>query len=133
MQGQSAINFFALCHNIDKMLKFCYYVFTISKINSATIFCELQPTEETPNKNKHMKSKSLHRHLHPIHWHGSMYVAIAAILLTTVKCSGEMIKALHAVPVHADVMNSVFMRDAENMHLAVILNSGVRHATNSGR
>lgn len=82
---------------------------------------------------KHMKTKTLHRHLHPVHWHGSMYVAIAAILLTSLKSSGEMIRALHAVPVHASIMDNTFLRDAENIHLPVILNNGVRHATQSGR
>jgi hypothetical protein len=36
-----------------------------------------------------MKNKTLHRHAHPIHWHGSMIVAIVAILLTSLKCSTD--------------------------------------------
>jgi hypothetical protein len=79
-----------------------------------------------------MTANKTHRNLHPIHWHGSMLVAIAAILLTSVKTSGEMLKALQALPIHADVMGSVFLRDAENIHLPVILASGVKHATQSG-
>jgi hypothetical protein len=79
------------------------------------------------------KPKTLHRHLHPIHWHGSMLVAIAAILLTSFKSSGEMLRALHAVPVPAAVMDSVYMRDAETGHSPVILNLGARHATFSGK
>lgn len=81
-----------------------------------------------------MKTKTLHRHLHPIHWHGSMVVAIAALLLTSVKCSGEMLRALHSMPVRdASVMESVYLRDAETGHMPIILSSGVRHATFSGR
>jgi hypothetical protein len=77
--------------------------------------------------------KSLHRHLHPIHWHGSMFVAITAILLTSVKTSGEMIRALQAVPMHADALSSVYMRDAETGHAPIILSLGSRHATFSGK
>lgn len=78
-------------------------------------------------------TKTLHRHMHPIHWHGSMFVAIAAIVLTSLKSSGEMLKALEAVPVHANVMvSSLHMREAETGH-APILVGAVRHATLSGR
>lgn len=80
-----------------------------------------------------MKAKTLHRHTHPIHWHGSMFLAIAALLLTSVKCSGEMIRALQAVPTHAAVMDSVFLRDAETGHSPVILNIGTRQATLGSR
>ncbi|HSX05487.1 MAG TPA: hypothetical protein VLF69_03405 [Candidatus Saccharimonadales bacterium] len=80
-----------------------------------------------------MKKKTLHRHLHPIHWHGSMFLAIAAILLTSFKSSGEMLRALHAVPVQAGVMDSVYMRDAETGHSPIILNIGARHTTFSGK
>ncbi len=80
-----------------------------------------------------MAQKTLHRHTHPIHWHGSMVVAIAAILLTSFKCSGEMIRALHAVPTRAAVMDSVYLRDVETGHSPIILNIGTRHATASGR
>lgn len=80
-----------------------------------------------------MKTKTLHRHLHPIHWHGSMIVAIAAILLTSFKSSGEMLRALQALPIHADVMNSIYLRDAETHHLPIILTGGLRHATLSGK
>jgi len=77
--------------------------------------------------------KTLHRHLHPIHWHGSMFVAIAAILLTSVKTSGEMIRALQALPIHADIMSSVHMRDAETGHAPIILSLGARNASSSGK
>jgi hypothetical protein len=80
-----------------------------------------------------MKTKTLHRHLHPIHWHGSMFVAIMAILLTSFKSSGEMLRALQAVPIHAAVMDSVYLRDAETGHSPIILSSGMRHATLSGK
>jgi len=61
-----------------------------------------------------------------------MVVAIAALLITSVKCSGEMLRALQAMPVHADVMSSIYLRDAETGHMPVILSSGLRHATFSG-
>jgi hypothetical protein len=79
------------------------------------------------------KQKHLHRHLHPIHWHGSMFLAITAILLTSFKSSGEMLRALHAVPIHAGVMDSIYLRDAETGHSPVILNIGARHATLGGK
>ena len=79
------------------------------------------------------KTKTLHRHLHPIHWHGSMVVAIAALLITSVKCSSEMLRALQAVPTTAVVTDNVFLRDAETGHTPIILNAGVRHATTGGR
>jgi hypothetical protein len=62
-----------------------------------------------------------------------MFVAIAAILLTSFKTSGEMMRALQAVPVHADVMGSLHMRDVETGHNAIVLSSGIRHATFSGK
>lgn len=80
-----------------------------------------------------MKKKIMHRNLHPVHWHTSMFVAIAAILLTSFKSSGEMIRALHAVPVHAAVMDSVFLRDAETGHAPIMLSTGLRSAGYSGK
>jgi len=81
-----------------------------------------------------MKKRTLHRNvIHPLHWHASMFVAIAAILLTSFKSSGEMIRALHALPVHAAVMDSVYMRDAETGHAPIILSTGLRNATVSGK
>lgn len=79
-----------------------------------------------------MKKQNLHRHQHPIHWHGSMLVAVAAILLTSVKCSSEMMRALHAVPTPNPVMDSVYLRDAETGHPPIILNV-VRRATAGGK
>ena len=81
-----------------------------------------------------MKKKTLHRNTHPIHWHSSMFVAIVAILLTSFKSSGEMLRALHgSVPVHTAVMDNVFMRDAETGHAPIILNTGARNAVYSGK
>jgi hypothetical protein len=80
-----------------------------------------------------MKKKTLHRHTHPIHWHSSMFVAIVAILLTSFKSSGEMLRALHAVPISSAVTDSLYMRDAETGHSPIILSSGMRHATLSGK
>ena len=79
-----------------------------------------------------MKTKTLHRHIHPIHWHGSMVVAIAALLITSVKCSSEMLRALQAVPAPAAITDNTFLRDAETGHQAVILSAGPRRATASG-
>lgn len=79
------------------------------------------------------KNKHLHRHQHPIHWHGTMVMAIAAILLTSFKCSNEMLRALRAVPVQAAVMDNIYMRDVETGHSPIILNIGTRHATLSGK
>ena len=80
-----------------------------------------------------MKTKNLHRNTHPIHWHGSMFLAIAALLLTSFKCSDEMLRALRAVPVGAVVMDNVYMRDAETGHSPIILNIGTKHATVTGK
>jgi hypothetical protein len=80
-----------------------------------------------------MKTKTLHRHLHPIHWHGSMYVAIVAILLTASKSSGELLRQLQQAPVETGVMSSIFLRDAENIHMPVLLSAGLRNATLSGQ
>jgi len=80
-----------------------------------------------------MKKKTLHRHLHPIHWHGSMYLAIAALLITSIKCSGEMLRALQAVPVAtANTTNSLVLRDAETSHTPIVFSIG-RHVAVSGR
>lgn len=83
-----------------------------------------------------MKLNLSGKHFHPIHWHGSMYVAIAAILLATLKTSGELTRCLeHQVPAvtTTSMMSSIFQREAENLHLPVILSSGIRHATLSGK
>ena len=71
---------------------------------------------------KHRHKKTLHRHTHPIHWHASMFVAIAAILLTSVKSSGEMMRALsHAAPAHTIVLDSMHMREAETRHAPIMI------------
>ena len=75
------------------------------------------------------KNAHLHRHQHPIHWHGSMVLAVLALLITSFKCSDEMIRALRAVPVHAAVLDNVYMRNVETGHSPIILNIGIRHAT----
>jgi hypothetical protein len=62
-----------------------------------------------------------------------MFLAIAAILLTSFKCSNEMLRALRAVPVHGMVLENVFMRDAETGHNTIILNAGARGAVYSGK
>jgi hypothetical protein len=80
-----------------------------------------------------MKTKTLHRHRHPIHWHGSMIVAIAALLITSVKCSSEMLRALQAVPTPVAITDNVYLRDAETGHAPIILNIGARHTTVGGK
>lgn len=83
-------------------------------------------------KNPH--KKTLHRHTHPIHWHGSMLLAIAALLLTSFKCSDEMLRALRTAPVvHAAVLENVYMRDVETGHSPIILNIGTRQASYGGK
>lgn len=83
------------------------------------------------------KTKTSVRHRHPIHWHGSMYLAIAAIVLATLKTSGELTRCLeHQLPVSSftsSIVNFTYQREAENLHLPVILNSGIRNATLSGK
>lgn len=84
-------------------------------------------------KTSRRHTSSLHRHRHPIHWHGSMVLAIAALLLTSFKCSDEMLRAMRAVPIHAAVLENVYMRDAETGHTPIVFNIGLRHATLSGK
>ena len=79
-----------------------------------------------------IKHSQLHRHQHPIHWHGSMVLAIAALMLTSFKCSDEMLRALRAVPSQAAVFTNVYMRDAETGHSPIILNIGTKHVTVGG-
>jgi hypothetical protein len=62
-----------------------------------------------------------------------MILAIAALLLTSVKCSGEMLRALQALPIHADVAGSLYMRDAETGHMPVLLSRGMRHVVCSSK
>ena len=84
-------------------------------------------------KNKIMsKAKTLHRHLHPVHWHGSMIVAIAALLITALKTSDELLKALPAPVAHTDSLGSVELRNAETVHSSFAIGGLVRHATVGG-
>lgn len=78
-------------------------------------------------------NQNLHRHTHPIHWHGSMLLAIAALMLTSFKCSDEMLRALRAVPTPPAIMDNIYLRDAETGHSPIILNLGGRHAAYSGK
>jgi len=80
-----------------------------------------------------MKKNALHRNTHPIHWHGSMIVAIAAILLTSLKCSSDMLRALHAVPTPPAIMDSVILRDEETGHPPLVLEDGIRRFAVSGK
>lgn len=81
-----------------------------------------------------MKTKKLHRNLHPVHWHGSMYLAIAAILVSMTKTSHDMLKYIEQAPVQqVNAYNDIYLREAENIHMPVLLASGIRHATLSGK
>jgi len=85
---------------------------------------------------KHTAHRQTLRNRHPIHWHGSMYLAIAAILLATVKSSSELTRALEqqvASTANSSLMSNIFQREAENPHLPVILTSGIRHASVGSR
>ncbi len=80
-----------------------------------------------------MKTKTLHRHIHPVHWHASMLLAIAAILVTATKTSGEMLRSLSGVTAaHNVVISSLELRDAETVHAVVMLGGRSRLASNSG-
>ena len=70
---------------------------------------------------KSLKKKTLHRHLHPIHWHGSMILAILAILLTATKASGELLNQLEHSTVNSAAITSTFLRDAETRHTPVLV------------
>ncbi|HUB92934.1 MAG TPA: hypothetical protein VMB52_00330 [Verrucomicrobiae bacterium] len=80
-----------------------------------------------------MKSRTLHRKLHPIHWHSSMLLAVAAILLTSIKCSSGMLRALQAVPTPNVIAQDIFLRDPETEHTPIIIDVGTRHAAASGK
>lgn len=80
-----------------------------------------------------MKKQNLHRNRHPIHWHSTMFVAVAAILLTSLKCSSDMMRALHAVPTPSPIMDSVIMRDDETEHSPIILTVGIKQASAGGK
>lgn len=59
--------------------------------------------------NKHRKLR-----MHPIHFHVGMYVAIAALLITTMKSSEGIIAGLTANAEHSgSVLHNTFMREAE--------------------
>ncbi|MFA5004117.1 MAG: hypothetical protein WC498_02465 [Candidatus Saccharimonadales bacterium] len=78
------------------------------------------------------KTKNLHRQIHPIHWHGSMFVAIAALLITATKSSSDMLRFLNQTTAQANLLNSLYLRDAENIHLPVILVAS-RHTPVAGK
>jgi hypothetical protein len=63
-----------------------------------------------------------------------MIVAIAAILLTSFKCSGEMMRALHGtIPAHSAVMESLHLRDAETRHSHTVFNTNFHPSIASGK
>jgi hypothetical protein len=55
--------------------------------------------------------------IHPIHFHFGLYLALAALLVTTAKSSSELIKGIYAVPAaHYNAMHTEHMREAETLH-----------------
>ncbi len=54
--------------------------------------------------------------MHPVHFHLGLYLALAAILVTAAKSSGEMIRSLYALPVHDTVVSDTHLREAETLH-----------------
>lgn len=95
-----------------------------------------EETPKTNNKNK-MTTNTLHRQIHPVHWHVSMIVAIATILLTSIKCSGEMLSALHIATAQAGVMSSVDMRGSRDTEIEtghdLFIVSNIHHAVVGSR
>jgi hypothetical protein len=79
-----------------------------------------------------MKTNTLHRQLHPIHWHASMYLAIMAILLSAIKASDGIVRFLQASYSSDGALSSLVMRDAETVHSALAVGGAVRHTTVSG-
>ncbi len=77
--------------------------------------------------------KSLHHHIRRLHIHGSVALSVAALLLTSVKCSSEMLRALEAVPMHTAVVDNVFLRDAERENMPVIMHLGPRVTSYGGK
>jgi hypothetical protein len=79
------------------------------------------------------KTKTLHRHLHPVHWHANMYLALAVVFLTAVKTGGELVHQLQATQDHhADAYSSVHMHNAETRHAPVLVGFA-RNVTFSGQ
>ena len=79
-----------------------------------------------------MKTKKSHQHIHALHFHGSMLVAIVAILVAATKTSSEMTRSLTSVaPVHSTVVGSLEMRHTETAHQPVMVSLS-KLASNSG-
>jgi len=79
-----------------------------------------------------MKTKTFHKHLRTIHWHGSMLLAIGALLITATKTSSEMLTFLQATSTHAATSSQAF-REAETVHSSLAFGGYVRHASVSGQ
>lgn len=63
---------------------------------------------------KHTNNHHKRLRMHPIHFHVGMYVAIAALLITTMKSSEGIIAGLTANAQHSGgVLHDTFMREAE--------------------
>ena len=53
--------------------------------------------------------------MHPLHFHIGMYVAIAALLITTMKSSEGMIASIYSRTENtANLLSETFLREAEN-------------------
>jgi hypothetical protein len=68
--------------------------------------------------------------MHPVHFHIGVYITIAAMLVTILKTSHEMVIALYGAPLHTDITNS-HMREAETHNAHINLNFA-RRPTVSG-
>lgn len=79
-----------------------------------------------------MKTNRRHSHIHSIHLHGSLLMAVVTMLVVATKTSSEMTRSLHGVvPVRSSVVNSVELRDAETRHEPIMVSMS-RFANYSG-
>jgi hypothetical protein len=62
------------------------------------------------------KQKTNYLNVHPVHFHFGVYLALAALLVTTAKSSSELIRGIYAMPSHYNAMQSEHLREAETLH-----------------
>ena len=80
---------------------------------------------------KHKKNHSFLGHsllMHPLHFHFSMGVALAAVFVTAGKSSGHAFNTMsHIAPMHgAYSLSSMHVRDAETLHGHIITSQARR-------
>lgn len=87
------------------------------------------------HKNKHMTKKQSSRqrrlHVRHFHFHVGVYMSIAALLVTALKTSHEMVQALYGAPMHTDITNT-HMREAETHNAHISLNCARRPTVSGG-